>query len=271
MRTCLIASYKGGVSKTVTTANIGAALADMGYRTLLVDLDPSGHLSESFSGVISDPELFSSDLINPDARSRPSLDEVAVPASDNLDIVTSDSQGLEVCELKLDRDAIKGPLALRQALNGADYDIALIDIPPRLTSLTVNALVASDAVVALIPPQTLTFYGAQAFYTKVEQVAESPLNPDLRFLGGLYTMVNPEAEETLIVKDAVAHLGWATFRAEIPYSLLASKAASRGMPAVWEFPNYPLAERYRDVARELLTRLSREGIPVKATGKPEVH
>ena len=264
MRTCLIASYKGGVSKTVTTANVGAALADRGYRVLLVDLDPAGHLTESFSALIPEGDFSSADLIDPDRANPPTPMEASVRVGKNLSLVMSDSQPLEVCELRLDRDSIEGPFALRKALKPAQktYDIALVDIPPRLTSLTVNALVAADAAVALVPPQTLSFYGAQSFHAKVAQVAESPLNPQLRFLGALYTMVNADAEETQLIKQAVRDIGWPSFKEEIPYSLLASKAASRGIPAVWEFPKRGLSKRYRDVAGELLKRLDKAGVSV---------
>ncbi len=147
------------------------------------------------------------------------------------------------------------------------YDLVLIDTPPRLTSLTVGPLVAADAALLVMEPKSFHFMSARAFVAKVEQVAASPLNPSLVLLGVLLNAVNPTAQETTVVEGLLEDTGWSVFDARIPQSLLASKAALTGQPAVLAYPNQPVAAAYQLVADELLERLAALSAPTGASGR----
>lgn len=258
MLTVTLGNQKGGAGKTTCTANLAVICAAAGLRVLAVDADPQGQLTESF-GAQAHPGRSLGELLDRSLAARPSFDQVRLgQVAPGVDLLPAEERPLERAEREMDGDALAGLAVVREVLAevSADYDLVLIDTPPRLTSLTVGPLVASDAALLVMKPQAFHFMSARAFTAKVEQVAASPLNPGLRLVGVLFNAEDTGAEESRVVEGLVRDAGWPLLTARIPDSRLASKAALRGLPAALAFPNQPIAASFRAAADELLERLT---------------
>lgn len=259
MFTVAIGNEKGGAGKTTTTANLAAVAGAAGLRVLVVDADPQGQLSDYCFGVDPRPGLSLGELLDASIANRPSLDAVrlrhVVPG---VDLLPADRAPLERAEAEMGRDPLNGLGALRVLLAQVqdEYDLALIDTPPRLLGLTTGALVAADAAVVVMSPTTLHFAGATAFIEKVRQVGASPLNPNLQLLGVLFNAVDKTAEETSVIAAMVEAEGWPIFAARVPQSRLASKANLSQTPVVLAYPKNPVTEGFRAAADELMEQLA---------------
>lgn len=259
MLTVTLGNQKGGAGKTTCTANLAAICGEAGLRVLAVDADPQGQLTESY-GAQAEPGRSLGELLDRSVPGRPTLQEVRLHGvAAGVDLLPAEERPLERAEREMDGDALGGLTVVREVLAGVadDYDLILIDTPPRLTSLTVGPLVASDAALLVMKPQAFHFMSARAFTAKVEQVAASPLNPALRLIGVLFNAEDSGAEESRVVEQLVFDAGWPLFTARIPDSRLASKAALRGVPAAIAFPNQSIAASFRAAADELLDRLAK--------------
>lgn len=258
MFTVTLGNQKGGAGKTTCAANLAAIAGAAGLRVLAVDSDPQGQLTESFSAeAIEGASL--GELLDRSVANRPTFDQVRLRSvAPGVDLLPAEERPLERAERDMDADALGGLTVVRSLLEGVagDYDLVLIDTPPRLTSLTVGPLVASDAAVIVMKPQSFHFLSARAFAAKVQQVAASPLNPRLALLGVLFNAEDADAEETAVIENLVSDAGWPLFRSRIPESRLASKAALRGKPAVLAYPNQPVAAAFRAATDELLELLA---------------
>lgn len=265
MLTVVFGNQKGGAGKTTCCANLAVIAADAGLRTLVVDIDPQGHLTESYlltdalvDAAAERPSL--GDLLDITSSNRPTFDEVVLKeVAPNLDLLPSSERPLERAESSMDSDALGGLTVVKELLAGVEdrYDLVLIDSPPRLTSLAVGPLVAADAVVIPMEPVTFHYLSTDTYIAKVRQVAASPLNPDLRLLGILYNKVKPDAEETKIVFSMVEANGWPTLSTHIPESRYASKAVMlRQLPAAHTYPFTPFAQAFRSASNEILEKLN---------------
>jgi chromosome partitioning protein len=243
-----VANQKGGVGKTTTAVNLGAALAELGYRVLVVDLDPQGNATTGLG--INGRNLESSvyDVIMNDVG----IEDCVEPTSlKNLFVVpaTIDLAGAEI-ELV---PAFSRELKLRRALDDVrdDYDFTLIDCPPSLGLLTVNGLAAADAV--LVPIQC-EYYALEGLGQLLRNVAlvRSNLNPTLDVGGIVLTMYDARTKLADQVEQEVRdHFGAKVYRSVVPRTVRLSEAPSFGQPIIVFDPTSRGAIAYRELAKEV--------------------
>jgi chromosome partitioning protein len=243
-----IANQKGGVGKTTTAVNLGAALAELGYRVLVIDLDPQGNATTGLG--INPRNLQGSiyDVIMNDVK----VEDCVEPTSlKNLFVVpaTIDLAGAEI-ELV---PAFSRELKLRRALGEArdDYDFTLIDCPPSLGLLTVNGLAAADAVVV---PIQCEYYALEGLGQLLRNVAlvRTNLNPTLDVQGIVLTMYDARTKLADQVEQEVRdHFGAKVYRAVVPRTVRLSEAPSFGQPIIVFDPTSRGAIAYRELAKEV--------------------
>ncbi len=243
-----IANQKGGVGKTTTAVNLGASLAELGYRVLVIDLDPQGNATTGLG--INPRNLQGSiyDVVMNDMR----IEDCVEPTSlKNLFVVpaTIDLAGAEI-ELV---PAFSRELKLRRALEEVrdDYDFTLIDCPPSLGLLTVNGLAAADAVVV---PIQCEYYALEGLGQLLRNVAlvRTNLNPTLDVKGIVLTMYDARTKLADQVEQEVRnHFGAKVYRAVVPRTVRLSEAPSFGQPIIVFDPTSRGAIAYRELAKEV--------------------
>ena len=253
-RVLAIANQKGGVGKTATAVNLGAALADLGFRVLVVDLDPQGNATTGLGISHRNVEGTIYDVIMNDT---PVEDCVEPTSVRNLFVVpaTIDLAGAEI-ELV---PAFSRELKLRRALQSAreEYDFLMIDCPPSLGLLTVNGLAAADDV--LVPIQC-EYYALEGLGQLLRNVAlvRSNLNPTLDVRGMVLTMHDARTKLSDQVEQEVrAHFGPKVYRTVVPRTVRISEAPSFGQPVTVFDPSSRGALAYRELAKEVSRGASR--------------
>jgi chromosome partitioning protein len=245
-----LVNQKGGVGKTTTAINLGAFLAQLGQRVLIVDLDPQANATSSL-GV---------DKRTVQASTYDALLADDIPASSilfnerlQLSLLPS-SPALAGAEIELVEEADR-EFKLRHALESMDgkYDYILIDCPPSLGILTVNGLVASrDGVLVPVQCEYLALEGLGQITQTIERV-RSGLFPDLRVRGVVLTMFDPRTNlSTDVVKEVNNHFPGQVFKSIIPRSIRLAEAPSYGLPISAFAPASVGAKAYEALARELL-------------------
>lgn len=248
MRVIAIANQKGGVAKTTTTHTLGVALARRGRRVLLVDLDPQACLS--FSAGL-DPD--SLELSVHDALVGRNKLADAIVATGELDLApaTIDLAGAEQQLLtRTGRDFV-----LREALAdiAADYDIALLDCPPSLGVLTVNALTAADEVIVPLQCEALSHRGVAQLLDTIAEVRRYT-NPTLVVRGVIATMFDARTRHSREVLDDVqGRFGLTVIDPPVPKSVRFAEAPSRGITVLDHAPGSAGAAAYETIAAQLLT------------------
>ena len=263
-RLLCVANQKGGVAKTTTSVNLGAALALRGHRVLLVDIDPQANATTGVGLDHRSVELSTYDLLTGDAG----LGQVVQPTEiKNLDCAPSavDLAGAEI-ELTAVMDRERR-LAEALATARERYDLVFIDCPPSLGLLTVNALTAAED---LIVPVQCEYYALEGLGQLVETAerVRSALNPELRIAGFLMTMYDARTKLSSQVMDEVRnHFGELVFQTVIPRSVRLSEAPSFGEPVLTLDPSSRGAVSYRLLAVEVEERY---GLPVHIPPPPPV-
>jgi len=253
-----VANQKGGVGKTTTSINLGASLAAAKRRVLLVDLDPQGNATMGSGVDKRGLERSSYEVLMGEAG----VAEVVVAvehSSYSLLPANADLTGAEVALL----EEIGREMRLRQALKPAreSYDYLIIDCPPSLNMLTVNALVAADSIMIPMQCEYYALEGLSALLETVEKI-RSLLNPGLRVEGLLRTMYDPRNNlSTQVSQQLVKHFGNKVYSTVIPRNVRLAEAPSHGLPALLYDRNSSGALAYLALAGEILRR---DGAHLKA-------
>jgi chromosome partitioning protein len=244
-----VASQKGGVGKTTTAINLGACLAQESRRVLIVDVDPQANATSGLGIKGNDQKTTIYEVLIGHAE----LGEAVLPtALANLDVVVS-GQRLSGAEVEL-VGVMARETRLKQAVSKVrdQYDYILVDSPPSLGLLTVNALTASDSVLIPLQCEYLALEGLTQLIGAIRLVQDH-LNPGLRIEGVLLTMYDSRLNLSQQVADeARKFFAERVYRTVIPRNVRLSEAPSFGKPIVLYDPHSTGAESYRDLAREVL-------------------
>ena len=250
-----IANQKGGVGKTTTAINLATALAAIGWKVLLVDLDPQGNASTGLGVPQSKRERSSYDVLIGSAGVQESAIQTRVPRLDLLP-ATMDLSGAEVELVSLEERAHRLDKALSATPSGR-WDICLIDCPPSLGLLTVNGLVAARQLLVPLQSEFFALEGLSQLLQTVERIRVA-FNPQLSILGVALTMFDRRNRLSQQVSDDVrACLGPVVFDTVVPRNVRLSEAPSHGLPALIYDLKCPGSEAYVSLARELMARLPR--------------
>ncbi len=256
-RILALANQKGGVGKTTTAINLGTALAAIGERVLIVDLDPQGNASTGLGIGQRERHHSSYDMLTGEVATRQAIRETAVP---RLHIVpsTMDLSGFEL-EVAQERDRA---FRLRRALAALNdgvtpeerYTYVLVDCPPSLNLVTVNAMAASDAILVPLQCEFFALEGLSQLLKTVEQV-RATLNPDLSIHGIVLTMY--DARNRLsgqVVADVRGFMGDKVYQTIIPRNVRVSEAPSHGKPVLLYDLKCVGSQAYLRLASEIIQR-----------------
>jgi chromosome partitioning protein len=242
----VLANQKGGVAKTTTTLNLGVALRELGHRVLVIDLDPQGNLTMSQG-------------MNPDAIDRSMFDVLVhrIPISDVIKSVEVDVAvaSIDLAGAELALSALIGrERALEKALVEVRdrYDYILVDTPPSLGLLTINAFVAADGVIVPVQCEYLSLRGLVQLENTLAMVREN-LNPRVHVEGIVPTMYDGR---TLHAREAIEileeHFGDLVYETRIRKTVRYAEAPVKGSSVLKYDPSGPAAQAYRDLAKEVL-------------------
>lgn len=253
-RVIAIANQKGGVGKTTTTINLGAALTMRGKNVLIIDLDPQGNASTGLGMAPESRSLTTYDLLIEDA----SIGDVSRETSvENLFLApaTTDLSSADIELISNSRRVFRLRAALtRLATLPAKIDYVLVDCPPSLNLLTINAMVAADSVLVPLQSEFFALEGLSQLLLSVREVRETA-NSKLRIEGVVLTMYDRRNNLSRQVEDdARANLGDLVFKTIIPRNVRVSEAPSYSMPVLNYDPSSLGAQAYLDLADEMLDR-----------------
>jgi chromosome partitioning protein len=256
-RILALANQKGGVGKTTTAINLGTALAATGEYVLIVDLDPQGNASTGLGIDRKHRECSTYDVLIGEARLRESIQPTAVPRL-HIAASTMDLSGLEL-ELGAERDRafrLRNALAVLNGTNPVEqaYTYVLIDCPPSLNLLTVNAMAASDAILVPLQCEFFALEGLSQLLQTVEQV-RSTLNPNLTIHGIVLTMFDSRNNlSNQVVADVRQFMGNKVYDTMIPRNVRISEAPSYGKPVLVYDLKCVGSEAYLKLATEVIQR-----------------
>jgi chromosome partitioning protein len=252
-----LANQKGGVGKTTTAINLGTALAAIGERVLVVDLDPQGNASTGLGIDRRSRNVSTYDVLIGEAPLRDAVVATAVPRL-HIAASTMDLSGLEL-ELGSTRDRayrLRNAIAALNinATDDTDYTYVLIDCPPSLNLLTVNAMAASDAILVPLQCEFFALEGLSQLLQTVEQV-RSTLNPNLSIHGIVLTMFDSRNNlSNQVVADVRQFMGSKVYNTMIPRNVRISEAPSYGKPVLVYDLKCVGSEAYLKLATEVIQR-----------------
>ena len=248
-----VANQKGGVGKTTTAINLATALAATGSRVLLIDFDPQGNASTGLGVGRGDRHRSSYEVLRGESSIADAVIATRIPRLD-LIAATPDLSGAEIELIDFENRTHCLDVALNEAPAGR-WDVCLIDCPPSLGLLTVNALVAARRLLVPLQCEFFALEGLSQLLQTVERV-RARFNPDLSILGVALTMYdrrNRLSEQ--VAQDVRVVLGNIVFDTIIPRNVRLSEAPSHGLPALIYDYRCPGSEAYIALARELIGRL----------------
>ena len=255
-----VANQKGGVGKTTTTINLGAALAEQGQHVLLIDLDPQGNASTGLGISSRDRAVTTYDFLIGDATPAEAVRKTSVT---NLTIIpaTTDLSSADVELISNEKRSFLLHDALRQLpMDAFGFDYILIDCPPSLNILTVNAMVAAHSVIVPLQSEFFALEGLSQLMLTIREVRQTA-NKNLRIEGVVLTMYDRRNNLSQQVEaDARENLGGLVFDTVIPRNVRLSEAPSFALPALMYDSQSAGSMAYRNLAAEIMTK---DNVPMK--------
>ena len=250
-------NQKGGTGKTTTAVNVAALLATEGKKTLVVDLDPQ---SNATMALVDPLQIESNHSVGPLLLGKAKLSEVLINCNyiDCLDLIPATLE-LSVTELELSQSfGGTGGIQLQKKLKKTSYDYIICDCPPNFGLLTANALVASTHMIVPMEPEIFAMYGLQMLMTNIVPKIRS-INEELGLLGIILVRVNPIRTLTASIRDEVRkRYGPLLFETEIPIDVRLPESQRSHLPIVVYAKSSRSAEAYRELTKEILSRLEKE-------------
>jgi chromosome partitioning protein len=258
MRVLVLANQKGGVGKTTTAINLGTALAAIGEKVLITDLDPQGNASTGLGIDRNDRKRSTYDVMVGDGTLRESAKQTAVPglyiAPSTLDLLGVELEIAPAADRALRLKKAVAELSQYSDPETGPFTYMLVDCPPSLNLLTINALAAADSVLVPLQCEFFALEGLSQLLTTVEQVKRT-LNPTLTIHGVVLTMFDPRNNlASQVVADVRNHMGEKVYDTIIPRNVRVSEAPSHGKPVLLYDFKCAGSQAYLKLASEIIQR-----------------